>query len=115
MTITPVNDRLSVSPQIAPGDVAELHRAGYRCIVNARPDHEEPGQPDSAALAAEAAKWGLDYRHVPIVPGKMTDDQARAFGDIVAAAHGPVLAFCRTGSRAAKAWERSQELGAACG
>ena len=36
---------LSVAPQLTAGDVAEAARAGFRAIIDNRPDGEEPGQP----------------------------------------------------------------------
>jgi protein tyrosine phosphatase (PTP) superfamily phosphohydrolase (DUF442 family) len=68
-------------------------------VINNRPDREAENQPESAALAAAAARVGLDYRHVPVVSGKITDDDVAAFARALDAVKGPVLAFCRTGTR----------------
>ena len=64
-----LDDRVFVSGQIMPGDMAEIAALGVTTIVNNRPDGEEPGQPsgDEIADAAEAA--GLAYREVPVSGG----------------------------------------------
>jgi uncharacterized protein (TIGR01244 family) len=70
-------------------------------IVNNRPDGEEPGQPDSAEIEAAARAAGLDYRHIPIAggfPAAAVEAVAEALD------RGPVLLFCRTGTRSTYAW-----------
>lgn len=45
----------------------------------------------------------------------ITTLNARAFGEMVAAAQGSALAFRRSRNRAAKTWQRGQEMAGACG
>ena len=40
-TPTPINDRISVAGQIGIADIPGIAKAGYRLIVNNRPDGEE--------------------------------------------------------------------------
>ena len=102
-----LTDQISVSPFVRPSELAAL--AGeFRTIVNNRPDGEEPGQEPSAELAAEAEKLGLDYRHIPVVPGQLRGDQIEQFAQVLEQAGGPVLAFCRTGTRSTMLWALSQ-------
>lgn len=101
---------LSVSPQLLPSDLPDVAAAGYRGVVNNRPDAEEPGQPRSAELEAEAERLGLHYAHIPIVPGKMTEADAARFSEALREAGGPVLAFCRTGSRSANLYKLSEQI-----
>ena len=49
MDIKPLNPGISVSPQIAPGDMAEIAAQGFKAIICNRPDGEEAGQPSSSA------------------------------------------------------------------
>jgi sulfide:quinone oxidoreductase len=109
-SITPLDANVSVSPQVRIEDLTQLRAAGFRCIVNNRPDGEAPDQPTSAELAAEAARLGLDYRYIPVVPGVVTDSDALAFAKVLAGAQGPVLAFCRSGARSTSLWKRAREL-----
>ncbi|WP_375193948.1 beta-lactamase hydrolase domain-containing protein, partial [Marinobacter sp.] len=41
MDIRKIDDSISVAPQIAIEDVAEIARLGFRTLVANRPDHEE--------------------------------------------------------------------------
>lgn len=111
MDITQYSPSFSATGQLQPADLAEIARCGFTTIVNNRPDGEEAGQPTSEQISAEAKRLGLGYAYLPIVPGQMTDLEARAFGDIMCASGGPVLGFCRTGKRAEGIWQRASELG----
>jgi sulfide:quinone oxidoreductase len=95
---------LAVSPQIAEADLGALAAQGFRAVINNRPDGEAEDQPESAALAAAARRVGLEYRHVPVVAGKITDDDVAAFAQALDEVKGPVLAFCRTGTRSTTLW-----------
>jgi uncharacterized protein (TIGR01244 family) len=89
-----------VSGQIAPEEIAAL---GVTTIINNRPDGEEPGQPDSGAIAAAAQAAGIDYRHIPVAGG-ISQPQVAQMADALAQAKGPVLAFCRSGTRSTYLW-----------
>ena len=104
-----LSSNLSVRPQIELAELPEIAAAGFKGIINARPDNEEPGQPTSAELEAAARRLGLSYRHIPIVPGQATPEDAEAFDEALKLAEGPVVAFCRTGGRAAGLWEQAQK------
>jgi uncharacterized protein (TIGR01244 family) len=102
-----VTDSLSVSPQIALDDLGRAAREGFVLVINNRPDDEEPGQPSSAQVEAAARAAGLDYRHIP-VRGGPTHDQVEAVRRAVEGAEGPVLAFCRSGTRSIVTWSLGQ-------
>jgi uncharacterized protein (TIGR01244 family) len=87
--------------QLTPGDIDEAAAAGIRLVVNNRPDGEEPGQPASAEIEAAARGAGLDYRHIPVAGG-FAAEQVQAMAQ--ALEQGPVLAFCRTGTRSTFLW-----------
>ena len=89
-----------VSGQIAPEEIASL---GVATIVNNRPDGEEPGQPASDAIEAAAKAAGIDYRHIPVAGG-ISLPQIAQMADALAHAKGPVLAFCRSGTRSTYLW-----------
>jgi uncharacterized protein (TIGR01244 family) len=89
-----------VSGQIAPEEIAAL---GVTTIINNRPDGEEPGQPDSATIEAAARAAGVDYRHIPVAGG-ISQPQVAQMVDALAQAEGPVLAFCRSGTRSTYLW-----------
>ena len=97
--------RISVRPQVELAEVGELAARGVKGIVSARPDGEEPGQPTSAELAAEAARHGIAYTHIPVVPGQATADDGAKFAEALRQCDGKVVGFCRTGARATGLWE----------
>ena len=92
-----------VSPQLQRLDLPALARR-FHMIVNNRPDGEAPDQPGSAVLEAEARGLGLAYKHIPVTPGQPSDEAAAAFAAALGESDGPVLAFCRTGTRSAMLW-----------
>lgn len=98
-----ITDDVSVAPQISIPDVAEAARAGFTVIINNRPDGEEPGQPTSAQIEAAARDAGLAYAHVP-VRGAPGPAEVEAVREIIDAADGPILAFCRSGTRSIVTW-----------
>ena len=104
MQIHRLTEQLSVAAQIAPGDIAELAAAGFRSLINNRPDGEAHDQPASALLADVAASHGLAYRHLPVVSGQLSDRDAVDFSDALHSLPSPVLAFCRTGTRSCSLW-----------
>ena len=110
MTITQLNSQLSVRPQVFPHEIAEIAAAGFKGIINNRPDNEAPDQPASAQIEAEARRHGLAYWHIPIVPGQAAEADARAFAEALRQVDGPVLAFCRTGNRSTGLFKMSQEV-----
>ena len=98
-----VTDRLEVSPQITAEEARAAAQGGVALIINNRPDGEQPGQPTNAEIEAAARAGGADYLYLPVV-GRPTPDQAKAQAAAVAAAKGPVLAFCRSGTRSITTW-----------
>lgn len=98
-----VTDAFQVSPQITPAEAREAAEAGVVLIINNRPDGEAPDQPSSAEIEAAARAAGADFLALPVV-GRPSAEQARAQAEAVRAADGPVLAFCRSGTRSITAW-----------
>ena len=92
-----------VAGQITPSDVAEAAAQGVTMIVNNRPDDEEPGQPTGAEIEAAAEAAGLEYRFIPVAGG-ISIDRIAAMAEALGDAEGPVLAFCRSGTRSAFLW-----------
>lgn len=103
-----LSTRLSVSPQVDPGELKVLADAGFRSIISNRLDGEEAGQPswDETAEAARAA--GLQARHIPVVTGAIDDADVARFRAALDELPRPVLAFCRTGTRSAALWALSK-------
>jgi uncharacterized protein (TIGR01244 family) len=107
-----VTDQLSVSPQISVADVAVAAGLGFKTLVSNRPDGEEPGQPTAAEFAQAAQAAGLTFIHVP-VRGSPTPDQVAQQRTLLQSAPGPVLAFCRSGTRSIVTWSVGEALAGA--
>ncbi len=108
MDIRKIDETISVTPQILPQDVAGLVALGFRSIISNRPDGEDQGQPSQDQIAQAAAAAGLEFRAIPVVPGGLTPELADEFGAALAQLPGPVLAYCRSGTRSATIWGLSQ-------
>ncbi len=104
MQLKPLNDKLHVSAQLTPANMAEAAASGFALVICNRPDGEDPGQPAFAAVKDAATAAGLDTLYLPIVPGRMTLDDVARFSAAIDAAKGPVLAYCRTGNRCTQLW-----------
>lgn len=108
MDLRRINDDISVSPQLAPADLAGLRAAGFTTIINNRPDGEAPDQPNSAEMATAAAAAGLAYHYIPLGRDGVSPEMVAETADAIAASAGPVLAFCRSGTRSTTLWALSQ-------
>jgi uncharacterized protein (TIGR01244 family) len=105
--IRTVTDAFAVAPQLQPHEMGEVAALGFKLVINNRPDGEVPGQPTGAEVEAAARAAGLDYVHIPVI-GAASADQLKAFHSAVATADGPVLAFCRSGTRSITTWAVGQ-------
>jgi uncharacterized protein (TIGR01244 family) len=101
--IRQLDERASVSGQLAPHEVAGLAELGVTVLVNNRPDGEEPGQPAAADIEAAAEAAGIAYRYVPIIRGIGPADVDAMQEALRDAEGGKLLAFCRSGTRSALA------------
>lgn len=104
MDIKTISPFLSVSAQIQVADISAISKLGFKAIVNNRPDNESDDQPLSAALAEEAKNHDIAYHEIPVIAGKLCDSDVNAFTDAMVEIRGPVLAYCRTGTRSATLW-----------
>ena len=94
---------VAVAAQLGPEAMAEAAAAGFRSVINNRPDFEGgPGQPTSASIAAAAEAAGLSYAFLPVAPNMQTAEEIARFAALLAQLPKPVLAFCRSGTRSGK-------------
>lgn len=98
-----------VAPQLTPEAMAEAARAGFRSVVNNRPDFEfGPDQPTNASIEAAARAAGLEYRFLPVAGSFQTPEQIAAFARLLEELPRPILAFCRSGNRSANLYMQAQ-------
>ena len=104
MPIKQITPNFYVAPQIDASDLAEAQAVGVTAVICNRPDGEEYGQPMAAEIEAAAAAHGMTFAHIPITSGGMTYDAIEATKAALTAAGGPVLAYCRSGTRSSFLW-----------
>lgn len=107
MDLRQLTPALAVSPQIQPDDVAGLAAAGFKVLVNNRPDDEVTPQIGHDVIARAAADAGMTYHYLPFYPGQVTPQLITDFAEATAG-RGPVIAFCRSGHRCTVLWALSQ-------
>jgi sulfide:quinone oxidoreductase len=108
MDIRKIDQTLAVTGQVRAEDVGAIAKAGYRAIVCNRPDGEAADQPMFKELERVAQEHGLQAHYLPAETGKVSDEQSRQFGRLLAELPKPVLAFCRTGMRSVTMWAMSE-------
>lgn len=96
--------QFAAAPQISPGDLPAIAAAGFAHIVNNRPDSEVPASHSGAAIEAAARAAGLGYTAIPVDHSGFSAEQVEALAAVLAAAGGPVLGYCRSGTRSTLLW-----------
>jgi len=100
LTYTWLTPDFATSPQLAVDDIAQAAAAGFRSIVNNRPDFEGgPAQPTSQAMQQADAAAGIDYAFLPVQAGFQTPDEIARMRELLDTLPKPVLGFCRSGTR----------------
>jgi uncharacterized protein (TIGR01244 family) len=103
LPIRPVADDVFVAPQLSAADMTAVAQAGFRSVINNRPDFEGGAdQPTHAAIAAAAEAAGLVYRFLPVNGAYQSPQEIAAFGELLRELPRPVLAFCRSGARSTR-------------
>lgn len=110
LPLRPIADDVCVAPQLTPEAMAEVAAAGFRSVVNNRPDFEHgPDQPTSAQIEAAARAAGLEYRHLPVDGGYQSEEQVAAMARLLGELPRPTLMFCRSGARSARLFQLAQQ------
>ena len=99
-----LTERVYAAPQITVDEVAAAAAQGITLIINNRPEDESDDQTPGAAIAAAAQAAGLDYVAIPVTHAGFSDGQVKAMAAALAASPGPVLAYCRSGTRSTLLW-----------
>jgi uncharacterized protein (TIGR01244 family) len=107
--LRPLSGQVWVTGQVTPGQVRGLRELGFTCLVNHRPDDEEPGQPTASEIGRAAADAGLTAVHAPArgLPDPSAITATREALDALGE-DGKALFFCRSGMRSAAAWAMAE-------
>jgi uncharacterized protein (TIGR01244 family) len=108
MDIRPLTEAYAVSPQIDPEDMAAIRAAGYQMVIDNRPDAEIPPSHHASVMQQAAEAAGLTFIINPVIGGMLTMANVEAQAKAMAAATGPVLAYCASGNRSSIVWALSQ-------
>jgi uncharacterized protein (TIGR01244 family) len=102
----------AVAPQISEADIPAIAALGYKTLICNRPDGEVPDQMTSAAAEAAAHAARMAYVAIPFVgaphPAQVEETVRALEGN-----PGPVLAFCRSGTRSITVWAFAQAVSGA--
>jgi len=108
----PVGPDVSVAPQLEPEAMALAAQAGFRSVINNRPDFEGgPTQPTNAAIESAARAAGLEYAYLPVAGNYQSPEEIARFAELLASMPKPILAFCRSGARSTKLYLQAQAAG----
>lgn len=99
-----IEDGLYASPQIGLDEVEAARAAGITLIINNRPEDESPDQTPGPEIEAAARAAGIEYVAIPVTHAGFSEPQVAAMAEALAAANGPVLAYCRSGTRSTLLW-----------
>ncbi|MET1755076.1 TIGR01244 family sulfur transferase [Novosphingobium sp. RD2P27] len=99
-----LTDSVYASPQIDIAAVAKARELGITLIVNNRPEGESDDQVPGSDIAAAANAVGIEYVAIPVSHAGFAQNQVAAMADALDRATGPVLAYCRSGTRSTLLW-----------
>jgi len=106
LTVQRVSESVSVAGQLATESMAEAAAAGFRSVINNRPDFEGgPTQPTSASMETAARAAGLEYSFLPVAGNFQSEAEIARFLELIHSMPSPVLAFCRSGARSARLFQ----------
>lgn len=99
-----ITDTVYASPQIDIDAIDQAKALGIVRIINNRPEGESDDQTPGAAIEAAAHAVGIDYVAIPVTHAGFSQGQVDAMAQALAEADGPVLAYCRSGTRSTLLW-----------
>lgn len=104
--ITPkqITPDFHVTGQMDRAGLAAAAAAGFRAVICTRPDDEEPDQMAAGEVRSLAEALGMVFGHVPVTPGTYGEEDVASMRALLDRLPGPVLGYCRSGTRAASLW-----------
>lgn len=89
--------------QLDAPSMADIAAAGFKSVINNRPDFEAgPEQPTNAELEAAARAAGLDYAFLPVESAYQSPEEIARMAELLQSLPRPILAFCRSGARSGR-------------
>ncbi len=106
-----IDSDYAVAGQLAPEHMKQLAEAGFRSVINNRPDGEEPGQPSAQQMQAAAEAAGLQYVYLPVGVAYPAETAAVTLKQELVKLPKPVLAYCRSGARSTNVYALAKTAG----
>ena len=111
VSLQPIAQDVYAAPQLTPEAMAAAAEAGFKAVMNNRPDMEGgPDQPTSAAIEAAAQAAGLAYAYLPVSGGYQSPEEIARCAELLKTLPRPLLMFCRSGARSTKLYMQAQAL-----
>lgn len=108
MDIRKISSNYAVSPQIEPTDFAAIKAAGFKMVIDNRPDSEIPPTHHASEMQKAAEAEGLSFVAIPVAGRDMTMEAVDAHKAALKNVEGPVLAYCASGTRSTIIWALGQ-------
>ncbi|MGD9862623.1 MAG: TIGR01244 family sulfur transferase [Pseudodonghicola sp.] len=108
MDIRTLTPGYAVSPQIAVEDLPAIAAAGFTTVICNRPDAEVGPELSCTAIRDAAEAVGITFIALPLNQETLTPDNGIRQVEAIADATGPVLGYCRTGTRSTVIWALGQ-------
>lgn len=100
ISLQPIAEDVYAAPQLTPEAMSAAAEAGFKAVLNNRPDFEGgPEQPLSADIEAAARAAGLQYAYLPVAGGYQSPQEIARCAELLGELPRPLLMFCRSGAR----------------
>ncbi|MCB5425246.1 TIGR01244 family phosphatase [Altererythrobacter sp. CC-YST694] len=103
-----LDEAVYASPQIGVAEIADAAALGVTLVVNNRPEGESDDQTPGAEIEAAAHAAGMDYIAIPVTMQTLSQDDVASMAQALGEAKGPVLAYCRSGTRSTLLWSLAE-------
>jgi uncharacterized protein (TIGR01244 family) len=111
VNVSLIGEGVYAAPQLRPEAMAAAAEAGFKSVINNRPDMEGgPEQPTNASIEAAAVAANLAYAHLPVQGGYQSPEQIAMCAELLRVMPKPVLMFCRSGARSTNLYHQAMAL-----
>ena len=111
ISLQPIAEDVYTAPQLSPEAMASAAEAGFKAVLNNRPDFEGGAdQPTSASIEAAAKAAGLQYAYLPVQGGYQSPEEIAQCAALLKSLPRPLLMFCRSGARSSRLYMQAVSL-----
>jgi uncharacterized protein (TIGR01244 family) len=111
VSLSPIAEDVYAAPQLVPEAMTSAAEAGFKAVLNNRPDFEGgPDQPTSASIEAAAVAAGLAYAYLPVQGGYQSPEEIAKCAELLKTLPRPLLMFCRSGARSTRLYAQAVAL-----